>query len=538
MDFGELLHVAKQNTENNGVRGYSTKFAPPKKESKDRTLSSGIKRFLAKKEEEEREKERLAREKRLQLEAMRDNKSKNKINKMLKVIKSANKSVVDDAGEKPTGPQQPDEDDYGYVSQESSVFYKQLMEKYKSPEDEKKANGAQRSSSSHTPVKKRPPSTPNTSSSSSTSASSSKSASSSSSSTSKSPQQQSRSAPPGTKVFNPKTQSAAAKPRPRPPPPVANFEELLKLAEQKQFEPIKVDVTDKLKKEERPMSAKEKREHEERMRIAEARKRRLENDNYDYRKAEGPPGPASSSVAASSGKKPPVPPVNGNKQRPIRPVSTAAVPAATSSKSTPATSKPTSGPVNNKPHGAVGKSSQPPPPVTKTRQFPPPDVPQRTRAFPPEDVQRSKTSRPFPPADVRRKERPPMSSHPRDIKRSRYEDEEEDEPPRRYSSRNYEDYDDEDDEDEYDSEMDDFIDDGPLGQADVSSCIKEIFGYDKSRYRDEDFDDRDMESSFAQQMREESYSRKVGRLEDEADMRQEALEKARKAALKRAASRR
>lgn len=98
----------------------------------------------------------------------------------------------------------------------------------------------------------------------------------------------------------------------------------------------------------------------------------------------------------------------------------------------------------------------------------------------------------------------------------------------------YDDYD-EEDEDEYDSEMDDFIDDGPLGQADVSNCIKEIFGYDKSRYRDEDFDDREMESSFAQQMREESYSKKVGRMEDAADMRQEALDKARKAALKRAA---
>lgn len=92
-------------------------------------------------------------------------------------------------------------------------------------------------------------------------------------------------------------------------------------------------------------------------------------------------------------------------------------------------------------------------------------------------------------------------------------------------------------EDDYDSEMDDFIDDGPLGQSDVSQCIKEIFGYDKSRYRDEVYDDREMESSFAQQMREESYSRKVGRLEDEADMKQEALDKARKAALKRSAKR-
>lgn len=40
-------------------------------------------------------------------------------------------------------------------------------------------------------------------------------------------------------------------------------------------------------------------------------------------------------------------------------------------------------------------------------------------------------------------------------------------------------YDDEDDS-EYDSEMDDFIDDGEE-EIDVSSAIKSIFGYDKSR---------------------------------------------------------
>lgn len=59
--------------------------------------------------------------------------------------------------------------------------------------------------------------------------------------------------------------------------------------------------------------------------------------------------------------------------------------------------------------------------------------------------------------------------------------------------------------------MDDFIDDGPLEDPSaVSSLIRDIFGYDKSRYRDEDFDDRQMESSFAQQMREEFVSKKIG----------------------------
>lgn len=68
--------------------------------------------------------------------ARRDPKDQRKINKMFKTIKSANKSVIEDAIDRENtavtieGPQQPDEDDYGYVSQESSKLYKQLMEKY------------------------------------------------------------------------------------------------------------------------------------------------------------------------------------------------------------------------------------------------------------------------------------------------------------------------------------------------------------------------------------------------------------------------
>lgn len=38
------------------------------------------------------------------------------------------------------------------------------------------------------------------------------------------------------------------------------------------------------------------------------------------------------------------------------------------------------------------------------------------------------------------------------------------------------------DEDEYDSEMDDFIDDGGDEQEEISKHIKEIFGYDRSRW--------------------------------------------------------
>lgn len=94
----------------------------------------------------------------------------------------------------------------------------------------------------------------------------------------------------------------------------------------------------------------------------------------------------------------------------------------------------------------------------------------------------------------------------------------------------------EDSDSEYDSEMDDFIDDGDE-EEDYSSQIRAIFGYDKSRYRDEDYDDREMESTFAQQMREEYISKKIGLMEDLEDMRMEEEEKKMKALKKKQAKR-
>ena len=67
-----------------------------------------------------------------------------------------------------------------------------------------------------------------------------------------------------------------------------------------------------------------------------------------------------------------------------------------------------------------------------------------------------------------------------------------------------------DDDDEYDSELDDFIDDRPEGEIDYSQEIRNIFGYDKTKYRDFDDDDRNMESSFSRIMNEEYISAKFG----------------------------
>ena len=69
------------------------------------------------------------------------------------------------------------------------------------------------------------------------------------------------------------------------------------------------------------------------------------------------------------------------------------------------------------------------------------------------------------------------------------------------------------DEDEYDSELDDFIDDGhEEGSEDYSKYISEIFGYDKTKYKNIDEDDAAMESNFAQQLKEEYVSTKIGEL--------------------------
>uniref|UniRef100_A0A8C0EUJ4 Protein SPT2 homolog n=1 Tax=Bubo bubo TaxID=30461 RepID=A0A8C0EUJ4_BUBBB len=66
-----------------------------------------------------------------------------------------------------------------------------------------------------------------------------------------------------------------------------------------------------------------------------------------------------------------------------------------------------------------------------------------------------------------------------------------------------------DDDDEYDSEMDDFIEDEGEPQEEISKHIREIFGYDRKRYKDEsDYALRYMESSWREQQKEEARSHK------------------------------
>ncbi|KAL9695753.1 hypothetical protein quinque_015038 [Culex quinquefasciatus] len=382
--------------------------------------------------------------------AERDPKAKRKIEKMLKVIRSANKSVLDDAIDTQDtavtlqGPEQPDEDDYGYTSNVASAIYQQLMDKYKAtPEEKKFKDGEKRTMSKEEMQKakarvkdalnrvqeeenaprtrKRKDGTGGEGSTREETAGSSKKVV---GPDRYDPEEERK------KEAEAKAKEEAAKKKAKRPqgPPPPDFATLLKLAEQKQMEPVKLetplDTLEKKKKEpERLMTKKEKKD-------------------------------------ATSGK------------------------PSTSSSSSAKVAPPAS-------------NGQP-----KSRPFPPADV-QRTRQFPPPDVQRK---RPGPP---------PSASSSSQFKKRRPVIE--------------------DSDSEYDSEMDDFIDDEGA-EEDISSHIRAIFGYDKSRYRDEDFDDRTMESNFAQVQREEYISKKIGLQEDLEDMRLEEEEKRQKALAKKKAA--
>ncbi|KAL8169930.1 UNVERIFIED_CONTAM: hypothetical protein K2H54_060135 [Gekko kuhli] len=85
------------------------------------------------------------------------------------------------------------------------------------------------------------------------------------------------------------------------------------------------------------------------------------------------------------------------------------------------------------------------------------------------------------------------------------------------------------DDDEDDSEMEDFIDDEGEPQEEISKHIREIFGYDRSRYKDEsDYALRYMESSWKEQQKEEAKSLRLGMLEDLEEQRREEEELKRK----------
>lgn len=206
-----------------------------------------------------------------------DKKATRRVNVMLKRTKSANKSVIEDAVDNDNtavtlaGPSQPDEDDYGYVSQEASAFYNKMMAKYNNmPEEPKLFSSSKKSvntnlSSTKDRVRaallkeqeeallphrrKR-----------------------------KSKHDDEEDTHKSSDMYrddiNEEKEETKPKPKPRPAgPPPMNFQDLLKLAEKKQFEPILIEP--KKKDDDEPlMTKRQKREYEKEKTYKEEREKR------------------------------------------------------------------------------------------------------------------------------------------------------------------------------------------------------------------------------------------------------------------------
>lgn len=287
MEFRETLLAAQRNQQQKSSDNlyYKARFDPPKKEQKQRDrLSANIQKFLAKKDEEERQKKLEADRKRQELLAMRDPKALRKIQKTLKVIKSANKSVIEDAVDRDNtaitrdGPDQPDQDDYGYESQEAAALYQKMMQKYSKIPDEPKfpvsnstvkkdLNGtrervkhALQHEDDPVPHKRR-----------------------------RKGEVGERESSPPTK-YEPEKKKEDSKPekpkiRKQAPPPI-DFNQLLKLAEQKKSEPIEVAAKKQSIEQEtdRLMTKKQKKEYEEELARRQRRQERLEAEKAASRK--------------------------------------------------------------------------------------------------------------------------------------------------------------------------------------------------------------------------------------------------------------
>ncbi|KAK5643200.1 hypothetical protein RI129_007045 [Pyrocoelia pectoralis] len=546
MDFGSLLQTAKENDQSKReVRYYSTKFAPPKKEEKKaKNLSVNIQKFLARKEAEEKKKQADAVRKRDELLALRskDKKATRRVNVMLKRTKSANQSVIEDAVDRDNtavtlaGPSQPDEDDYGYVSQEAAAYYNKMMEKYnKMPDDPKFPSSRRKASNNLSNTKDRV-----------------RAALEREKEEALLPHRRKRKHKEEDetveseiceKVDENKNESPIKKNHKVSGPPAMNFNDLLKLAAVKQHQPIMIEV--KPKEEEGPLlTKKQKKEQELEQQRKEAKNQKILQQSNNKLPL-NPPGDNKKKMPSrtpilqqANGKIPtktpqvPQPPPKQNKVPPVNHLPTKAK-MAIPTKSPLPTPKLPSKPMPNNKNNIPKKTSEingkyvPKPPPSKS----PPGKPVKNgdpsrmenydrekmsniKSKPPANVQFKKPPHPqqskpkqFPPPDVRRREPPPKQ---KTLMKRRIIDDE-----------------------EYDSEMDDFIDDGPEDSQDYSTYIKDIFGYDRNKYRDVDDDVDNMESTFAQQMREDVRSTKLGIMEDLEDIRREREEKKRKQMLKK-----
>ncbi|KAK9306424.1 hypothetical protein QLX08_002934 [Tetragonisca angustula] len=584
MDFGTLLSVAQKNENNKQpIACYQTKFAPPKKSSKqNKSLSENIKKFLARKEEEERLKALEEKKKRENLLALRDHKAQSRINKHLKVCKAANKSVLPDAIDNENtavtmaGPSQPDEDDYGYVSQEASAFYNQLMSKYNnttpqktifndcrkktikdiaSTKDRVKQALKQQEVSQQENRRKRKISTKGIE--------------------TEVEEKEVRDEKKAEKEIKDEKKEKDEKPKAKKksmPPPI-DFSELLKIAEKKQHEPIVIDVKSKNDEPERLMTKKQMKEYAKEKEWRERKEQRNKLGNINNKEGNvstiNKPNKTQDcrNTANCSSKISKVP-----EKLTTVPAASNKIPSKTTGLQCSTSKKLIIDKANNPNKVTTNKSARDilleerkkleterkkleemrqaieeekkKLGITKT-QIEDTKNPKTEKLIskvkisekqdllknlqkesPTTNATKSRIPqrmndkiKQFPPADLK----PIKSRHISHLKEQKK--------PLINNKRRITDEEDED----YDSELEDFIDDEVEDEnEDYSKYISEIFGYDKNKYKHVDNDDDTaMESSFAQQLKEEYVSTKIGMMEDLEDMRMEALEKKRKALLKK-----
>ncbi|XP_018406120.1 PREDICTED: protein SPT2 homolog isoform X2 [Cyphomyrmex costatus] len=566
MDFSTLISVAQKNeVKKQTIPCYQTKFTPLKKQSKQsKTLSDNIKKFLARKEEEERQKALEEKRKKDNLLALRDQKTQNRINKHLKVCKAANKSVIEDAIDSENtaitiaGPSQPDEDDYGYESQAASELYNQLMNKYNSlPPEKPLFSTSERTVKDIASTKDRVKQALKQQELEESSGHRKKKRS--NVSNVKETEIEEKVGKDNKEVNKKvkevkedkdekdKDEKPKAKKKPSLPPPMG-FAELLKLAEVKQHEPVVIEVKPKVENE-RPMTKRQKMEYmqekerkeQREKKVLEANKKINTPSKLDKTQLNRIPKANGKSVISNStpnkvskcattipkqitdkfNDKHNIEKSNSNKssvqnelleerkkieaeRRQLEEMRR----AIEEEKKKLVQSKNKLENVKSEPFDKLNttKSKYINKQISK-------DI--KPRQLPPSDLKLQSTlantkPKQFPPSDVR-SARSNTIIKKASNKRRIFDDEEDD------------------------SDLIDFIDDGPEdNEEDYSKHISEIFGYDKSKYRNiDDEDDAVMESNFAQQLKEEYISSKIGYMEDLEDMHMEALEKKKKAVLKK-----
>ncbi|XP_068225805.1 protein SPT2 homolog [Palaemon carinicauda] len=563
MDFSYLLELAKENDKNNKheakVPKFSTKISGAKKVQKAAPNVNAIKALLEKKDENKAKADEEFKKKRANLLALRaqDRKANQRVSAMINRTKGASKAVLEDAKDLTTarGEEQCDEDDYGYESAMSQQIFSKLADQYaRMPDDDKMKfvktgkktsiddiknrviNSLKKEEEEEMEPRKRKRKSkfadddfindgdafddfdePPADSAKKSSISSSQKTVNINLTNYKSDKYNNFKYEPEKEVVKKKEKK---KPKPSAPPP-PSFEQLMKIAQQKQTAPVEKVSVDKIIKEkekekkkdiDRPLTAKEKEELEEerRRRMRRLNKLTPEGKKEDDKnrkngadkgkkieeKVKGKSENTSKLQQALEKPKPepkPEPKVIDRAKffavpgapRPQPPKKVVDKPMVSAPKNPPA-------PVKNKP--PPPSERVPDKKFQKSRDFPPKDLkPVKSRDFQPKQK-----SRDFPPLDRRRPQYAPPPP-----KRGRIES---------------------DSEDEYDSDLEGFIDDGE-DELDYSSEIKKMFGYDKSRYVDEDDDCDDMEASYSQLQKEERISAKIGLQEDLEDMRREEEEK-------------